>query len=97
MCNHEHFESMVSVYRCNAVEGGPITHYSAQIVIRCAQCKAVFEFQGLPVGISPYTPTIDIGATLLNAPLMPPGEKIAPGLPGYVLKVGIPANDAKPN
>lgn len=82
-CAHENFSVSAGVFRLSQKVGGPITHYTAEIVIRCSQCGAYFEPQGLPIGLNPYAPTTDLAGQTLNLPIMPPGEKPPAGLPGY--------------
>lgn len=86
-CEHEQFKATVEVGRLSATEGGPVTHYVAEIAVVCASCGEPFEFQGLPVGYSAYQPTVDLGGAKLNAPLMPPGEKPPEGLPSFGVRM----------
>lgn len=89
-CTHENFRASVDVFRLSEKEGGPVTHYSAEIRIFCAACGVRFLPQGLPVGLNPYQPTTDLEGSTLNVPIMPPGEKAPLGLPGYAVKIGAP-------
>ena len=45
MCNHESFKSMVRVDRLTDTEGGPVTGYTSEIHIECAQCGLPFRFE----------------------------------------------------
>ena len=81
-CQHEEFEANVKVGRLQQEEGGPVTHYTAEVVIICMQCRVAFEFVGLPMGHSSYEPMTNVDQTELRAPIMPPGETVPLGLTG---------------
>ncbi len=76
-CSHVNFESYVSVGRIHE-EGKPevITGYTADIVIRCADCKIPFEFVGVPGGYSPTQPMVNFDATELRAPIKPSSDPV---------------------
>ena len=80
-CQHHSFRAEVRVQRLTQDDGGPVTHYNAEVEITCADCGLAFEFCGLPIGVDPYRPTVGFGALELRVPIMPPGEKIPHGLP----------------
>lgn len=82
-CAHEEFAASVGVARLSAEEGGPVTHYSADIKISCARCGLEFEFLGFNTGMSMYEPMASITGTEVHLPIMPPGEKPPAGLPGF--------------
>lgn len=68
-CKHLNFEAEVAVNRLSKEEGGPITHYCADIKIRCAECKMDFEFVGVSAGYNPLKPMADATFTTLNVPI----------------------------
>ena len=82
-CKHENFQVSADVFRLSQEDGGPITHYNAEIRIACADCGALFRPVGLPIGLSPYRPATNLAGETLNLPIMPPGEVAPPGLPSY--------------
>ena len=67
-CQHATFSATVEVNRLSREEGGPITHYDADVKIRCVECDRDFEFVGLPIGYSAYVPTTGIDRLTLSAP-----------------------------
>jgi hypothetical protein len=87
-CQHQNFECHASAGRLSRKEGGPITHYCADIVIKCAECGEKFDFIGLSLGMSAYRPTVSMDGTELRVPLMPHGMLPPEGLPGYSVRMG---------
>lgn len=87
-CKHENFKAEVKVGRLSQVEGGPVTHYCADVTVCCAECGLPFQFSGLPLGMSAYTATMSMDGLELRAPLMPMGEKTPEGLPGFSVRIG---------
>lgn len=83
MCEHMNFKAEVNVGRLSQEEGGPITHYCADIIVSCVECNQPFEFIGLPIGASGYHPTVSFDGTQLRAPIMPLGLKPPEGLIGF--------------
>jgi hypothetical protein len=67
------FESSVAVNRITKVSHpNAIPYvYSADIRIRCKECKKEFEFVGLPMGSSFESPTISADGKELRAPIKP--------------------------
>ena len=86
-CQHEVFECACDIQRLTATEGGPVTHYSAEIKIRCVQCETLFEFVGLPLGTSPYRPTVSMDGFELRAPITPMGVPVPEGLPSVSVRM----------
>jgi hypothetical protein len=82
-CPHMNFKADVAVGRLSEKDGGPITHYCADITVKCAECGEPFEFIGLPMGHSAYRPTVSIDGLELRQPLMPKGKKPPEGLIGF--------------
>lgn len=70
---HYEFESSVAVNRItkNKYPNAIPNYYSADIRIRCRECKKEFEFIGLPMGSSPVSPTISADGKELRAPIRP--------------------------
>ncbi|MFT8946011.1 MAG: hypothetical protein ABF876_05450 [Acetobacter aceti] len=68
-CQHEHFAAHVAVGRLTKGQGAPVTAFSADITIRCAQCGANMRFLGLPHGSSHTVPTCSADGTELRAPI----------------------------
>lgn len=90
-CKHENFRAQVDVNRLSKTEGGPITHYSADVRIKCAQCGTPFEFMGLPVGLNAYGVAVDLEGTELRAAIKPLNGPMPPaGLPGFSVRIGSP-------
>lgn len=73
-CEHPEFAASVAVSRLIDVEGGPVTGYSADVCVKCAQCGLVFSFVGVPRGFARSHPTVSVDATELRAPLVPGGD-----------------------
>lgn len=71
MCDHETFESAVEVTRLTAVEGGPVTGFSAAVRVRCTGCGEPFMWVGVPVGASPRQPMSSRDGREMRAPLRP--------------------------
>ena len=71
MCTHEQFKSKVGVYRLTDREGGPVTGYTADIHIECAQCGLAFRFRGKSYGSSPFEPRLSADGLELRAPIEP--------------------------
>lgn len=82
-CDHEHIVADINFARLRTVEDGPVTHYGADIKIECGQCGQPFQFVGVPLGVNCYRPTTDIEGTTLSAPIVPAGESVPEGLPGF--------------
>lgn len=70
-CQHNNFITEAKVIRLTDVEGGPVTGYSADIKIRCADCSMPFRFLGLNVGYSTREPHTDVAGGELRIPIKP--------------------------
>lgn len=78
-CKHENFKASVRVARLSKVDDGPITGYSADVTVNCADCGLPFRFVGLNAGNSFVEPRVSVDGTELRAPLEPAThEKFAP-------------------
>ncbi|WP_135210379.1 hypothetical protein [Vitreimonas flagellata] len=90
-CEHPEFRAQVGVGRLSQVEGGPITHYTAEIAIKCVACGEPFQFLGLPMGSNAYGAATSVDALELRAAIKPQnGPEPPPGLPGFSVKVTTP-------
>jgi hypothetical protein len=78
-CEHKNFKANVAVGRLTAVEGGPVTGYSADVTVACADCGLPFRFIGLAAGNHYAEPRVSVDGTELRAPIEPAThEKFAP-------------------
>lgn len=70
-CPHEEFQALVEVARLTKVEGGPVTGFSADVRVFCADCSEPFVWVGVPFGLSPRAPAVSLDGRELRAPLRP--------------------------
>ena len=70
-CQHENFAASVKVGRLSQGDGGPITGYAADIMVKCAQCGLPFRFIGLAAGNHYAEPRVSVDGTALRAPIEP--------------------------
>jgi hypothetical protein len=70
-CAHTHSEAEVSLGRLTDGEDGPVVAYEAMITVKCQDCGIPYVWIGVPAGISPRQPTVDISGTQLHVPLRP--------------------------
>lgn len=70
-CEHPDFVAVVDVNRLSDVEGGPISAFSADVRVRCAECDEPFVFIGVPLGLSPMHPTGSLDGSALSCPIRP--------------------------
>ncbi len=70
MCEHENFKAEVAVSRLTD-ETGKITGYTTDITVHCNDCLKPFEWIGVPGGVSPNHPCVDIERVELRAPIRP--------------------------
>lgn len=70
-CQHKQFCASVEVGRLSKNENGPITGYTADVRIKCAECGLPFRFIGIECGSSPFAPKVSVDATELRAPIEP--------------------------
>jgi hypothetical protein len=76
-CEHRRFGASVEVSRLSDTEEGPVTHYAADIRIRCDECGLPFRFIGVPGGLAPDQPTTSLAGDELRAPIEPIPAQIA--------------------
>lgn len=69
-CPHDNFEAKTKVARL-ADDDGRVRNFVAEIEIRCVTCDLPFHFVGPDAGFSFVRPTVNVGATTLNAPICP--------------------------
>ena len=70
-CAHMHFETHARIGRLSDVEGGPITGYTSDIKIQCADCGLPFRFRGFAAGSHYAEPRVSADGLELRAPLEP--------------------------
>ena len=85
-CQHMNFETYTKVARLTDGDNGPVTGYSLDLRVQCADCKQAFQFVGVPGGYSPAQPMSNFDATELRIPIIPsqdPAEQIKPYLKNH--------------
>lgn len=87
-CPHEDFDAVVEVNRLTSEPGGPVTAYSADIRIRCAQCGEPFRWIGVQAGMRPDRPMVSVDETELHAPIRPASADpdFGLGIPGFAVR-----------
>lgn len=75
-CEHEKFDAKVQVARL--CDPGIPTAFVAEITIKCAECGANFEFQGLQPGVDTQGATVSIDGQEARIAICPPGTKPNP-------------------
>lgn len=70
-CEHNVFECKARVARLTNAPDGPVTGYTADIAINCADCGLYFRFPGLAAGSSHDEPRVSFDGTELRAPIKP--------------------------
>jgi len=80
-CEHLNFAAQVNVARLTDGDDGPVTGYSADVEIICADCREQFVFIGLPGGYSPTEPMVSVDMTEARLPIRPSSEAKNPMLP----------------
>jgi hypothetical protein len=78
-CGHERFSAHVGVQRLTD-DAGRVRNFLAEVQVRCMDCGAPFHFLCPDTGLSFTRPTVNVGATMLHAPIAP-GES---GLPDHI-------------
>ena len=86
-CPHLNFAASVEVNRLTDVEGGPVTGYSADITVQCADCGEPFRWIGVPAGMSPARPMCSADEAELHAPIRPASSDpdFGLGIPGFAI------------
>lgn len=66
------FAATVEVHRMQEDEHAPLTGFTADVTIRCAECDEPFRFIGsMPSGLSPREPSASVDRTELRLPIAP--------------------------
>lgn len=79
-CKHLNFQAEVNVNRIAEKEGGPITAYTADVHVSCADCGQPFRFKCPVVGVSPTQPAVSANGQELRCPIEPSDGTVLPGL-----------------
>lgn len=69
-CPHPDFAANIGVQRLTD-DQGRVRNFVAEITVRCAVCNLPFHFVGPDAGFSFVRPTVNVGATMLHAPISP--------------------------
>lgn len=78
-CQHYNFAAKVQVGRLTHGDDGPVTGYSADVTVKCADCGLPFRFIGLAAGNHFAEPRVSVDGQELRAPIEPAThEKFAP-------------------
>lgn len=77
-CRHEEFAADVGVHRLTSEEGGPVTGYTADIKIQCAQCGKPFQFLGLEPGVDTQGARVSVDGLEARLALAPEGARPNP-------------------
>lgn len=77
-CEHLNFGATVNVGRLSDQDGGPITAYTADIQIRCADCGEAFVFLGMDCGSAPDKPMVSVLGEEARLPIRPQSEARKP-------------------
>ena len=87
-CPHEQFAAEVGVNRLTATDDGPVTGYTADIRVMCADCGEPFRWVGVPAGVLPNRPACSVDETELHAPLRPASSDpdFGLGIPGFAVR-----------
>lgn len=85
ICNHKNFVSEVMVHRVSPEEGMEASHFTADIKIKCADCKIDFRFLCSRGGVMWNEPTVGIAGDELRVPIHPNDgtEPLPPKIKGF--------------
>lgn len=87
-CQHDNIACGLGFGRVLKSEAEPVlAYFAATININCKDCGMAFEFVGLPLGASPYRPTVSMDGLTLTAPLVEPGKTVPEGLPSLAVSM----------
>jgi hypothetical protein len=75
-CAHERFSAHVGVQRLTD-DAGRVRNFIAEVQVSCMDCGEPFHFLCRDTGFSFTRPTVNVGATMLQAPIAP-GEAALP-------------------
>jgi hypothetical protein len=77
-CEHMEFAAKVNVGRLTETEGGPVTGYTADVTIKCAQCGLPFQFLGLEPGVDTQGARVSLDGLEARIAISPQGVKPNP-------------------
>lgn len=80
-CVHMNFSADCQVARLSKEDGGPITGYTLDVRVKCAECGLPFRFMGLPFGSHYAEPRLSADSEELRAPIEPAYTKEVLGMP----------------
>jgi hypothetical protein len=69
-CAHERFSADVGVQRLTD-DSGRVRNFIAEVQVSCTDCGEPFDFLCPDTGFSFVRPTVNVGATMLHAPIAP--------------------------
>lgn len=69
-CAHERFSAHVGVQRLTD-DAGRARNFIAEVQVSCTDCGEPFHFLGPDTGLSFTRPMVNVGATMLHAPIAP--------------------------
>lgn len=84
-CAHKNFKASVKVGRLSKIEGGPISGYTADVQINCAECGMPFRFLGVAAGNHYAEPRVSIDGSELRAPIEPAEHQVFQPHAGYTM------------
>lgn len=89
-CEHLDFEANVEVSRITDGEDGELTNIYADVRVWCKECGEALCFIGVPPGLSPRQPRVEIGAKELRCPMRPESSppEWGSGGPGFDVERG---------
>ena len=76
-CKHENFACECDVARLSEKEDRPITRYSMDVRVRCADCGLPFRFIGLPTGLDLNGASVSVDGTEGRFAIAPRGQVIS--------------------
>lgn len=71
-CDHLDFDASVGVTRRN--HNGNLSFF-AEVEVKCRACGKVFDFVGLPTGLSLVKPTVSLEGNVARLPIVPPKDQ----------------------
>ncbi len=87
-CKHEEFDVFTQIGRLTSKDKETVTHYTADVRVRCKQCHLAFEWVGVPAGFAYTGPHCSFDLQELRAPIRPAGASIVElePLPSFVIR-----------
>lgn len=87
-CEHPQFSALANVGRLAASDDDPtVVGYVVELQVRCAACNEPFRFIGLPAGMLPNRPTVNVTEDELRCPIRPASSDpdFGLGTPGFAV------------